>query len=171
MRVLRTYRCTISDGPGLRYSIYLAGCRHHCLGCHNPLSWDATQGTELTPLVLQTILQQIADDPLLDGITISGGDPFYDPAELRQLLQAIRSSTSLPIWVYTGYTMEQLVADPQLASVLPYIDTIVDGRFERSLFDPHLEWRGSSNQRIISVAEWMSAHATLESEESSSPET
>ncbi len=162
MRVLRTYRCTICDGPGLRYAIYLAGCRHACPGCHNPLSWNPNQGAELTPQLLQSILQEISSDPMLDGITISGGDPYYDPAGLLQLLQQLKANSPLPIWVYTGYTLQELLEAEPLAATLPYIHTLVDGRFVQALANPCLQWRGSSNQRIIPIAEQI-ANGTLSS--------
>lgn len=164
MRLLRTYRSTISDGPGLRYAIYLAGCRHACKGCHNPLSWDPSNGIELSESVLDTLVQEILSDPLLDGITISGGDPFYNPRELLSLLRHIGTRISLPIWVYTGYTIEEVARDPVMSRALPYIDTLVDGRFVRSLYDPYLEWRGSANQRIIRVEDWLASHPGLEEE-------
>ena len=156
MRILNIYRSTISDGPGLRYSIYLAGCRHRCPGCHNPESWDPLAGTCITPDMLQRIADEINGDPLLDGITLSGGDPFYDPESLYELLLFLSRHTNLPIWVYTGYRIEELLADAEMSKCLTLIDTVVDGRFVQELFDPRLSWRGSSNQRIVKVKDYLS---------------
>lgn len=151
MHLLNRYRETISDGPGLRYSIYLAGCRHACPGCHNPESWDPMAGIELDEEVLQGIIEEINQDPLLDGITISGGDPFFDPHSLTKLLKRLRESTELPILCYTGYTIEELEADPLLAQPLAYIDVLIDGPYVEALKSPELRFRGSKNQRIIDL--------------------
>lgn len=155
MRILNIYKSTISDGPGLRYSIYLSGCRHACPGCHNPLSWDETAGVLLTPQALNDITEEINSDPLLDGITISGGDPFFNPTELTELLAELKAKTGKNIWCYTGYTIETILASESLRAPLRYIDTLVDGPFVQSLFSPELMWRGSSNQRIIPLQSGM----------------
>lgn len=153
IRLLNVYRETICDGPGLHYSIYLAGCRHACPGCHNPSSWDPEAGVLMTDSILGNIIREINANPLLDGITLSGGDPFYNPAGLTCLLQRLRASCTLPIWCYTGYTLEQLKTDVMLSAPLALIDVLVDGPFVRELFDPTLLWRGSSNQCIIRLHE------------------
>lgn len=149
MRLLNTYRETITDGPGLRYSIYIAGCTHACPGCHNPESWDPEAGILLTDAILSDLITEIKSNPLLDGITLSGGDPFYNPDELLWLARRLKQETSMNIWCYTGYTIEYLRAHPRYSAPLAYIDTLVDGPFVQSLYDPSLSWRGSSNQRII----------------------
>ena len=131
MRLLNVYKENISDGPGLRYSIYLAGCRHACPGCHNPESWSPDGGILLTERVLEDIIEEIRSNPLLDGITVSGGDPFFDPD--------------------TGFTIEYLLRSPLHRPALEYIDVLVDGPFVESLLDPRLSFRGSSNQRLIEI--------------------
>lgn len=149
LRLLNVYPETIADGDGIRYSIYLAGCTHACLKCHNPESWSPTAGTLLTDDVLAAIIQEINANKLLDGITLSGGDPFFNPLGLRTLLHILKQETNLNIWCYTGYTYEQLLDDDARRSSLKDIDVLVDGRFEISQFDPRLLFRGSHNQRII----------------------
>lgn len=149
MNIINTYPETISDGVGLRYSIYFAGCRHRCLGCHNPSSWNAQKGRLLDECYQNQIITQINENPLLDGITLSGGDPFYQPEQLLSFLMVLKTATGKNIWCYTGYTYEQLAADETMNACLAYIDVLVDGRFEQTQCDPKLYFRGSANQRIL----------------------
>lgn len=149
MRVLQTYAETISDGIGLRYSIYFAGCRHYCHGCHNPESWRADRGNLLTEAYFQQIIAEINGNPLLDGVTLSGGDPFYDPEALLSFIKRLKSETKQNIWCYTGYTYEELLLDPVMKASLAYIDVLVDGKFVREQMDPTLYFRGSKNQRVL----------------------
>ena len=151
MNLLFTYPETIVDGEGIRYSIYLAGCRHHCRGCQNPESWNPSAGTPLTPEKIEKMICEINANPLLDGITFSDGDPLYHPQEFLALVKQIKEATGQNTWCYTGYTFEQIQNDEMLKPILDYVDVIVDGRFEPDLYSPYLEFRGSSNQRIIRV--------------------
>lgn len=139
----------MADGPGLRTSIYCAGCRHHCPGCHNPQSWDMDGGYEASTDELLAIIK--SDE--FSNVTFSGGDPFYQAEAFTELARKIKEQTSKTIWCYTGFTHEEILADKKLSMLLPYIDVLVDGPFIMEKRDPELLFRGSSNQKIIYLTE------------------
>lgn len=145
LRVIDIIAGTTVDGPGLRTSIYFAGCEHHCPGCQNPQSWDINSGTLMS---LDEIMAVIIENDF--NVTFSGGDPFMQVREISQLAKMI-VSLGKNIWCYTGYLYEEIQSTPQLSSLLQYIDVLVDGRFVKNLKDENLLFCGSSNQRLIDV--------------------
>lgn len=149
IHLLNRYKETISDGEGIRYSIYLAGCSHACPGCHNPAGWDPTAGFLLTEEVLEDMIREIRANPLLDGITLSGGDPLFNPEGALALCRRLKEATGLNLWCYTGYTLEEIRERPVYQEILRIVDVLVDGRFVQEEFDQTLSFRGSRNQRII----------------------
>lgn len=142
---------TILDGEGIRYSIYLSGCSHNCPGCHNPESHDPQAGEVVTDQLVEQMIEEILANPMLDGITFSGGDPLYNPRAFLPLLRRVKERTQMNIWCYTGFTYECIKYNPLYQPLFEYIDVLVDGRFISSLYDPTLSFRGSSNQRIIHI--------------------
>lgn len=142
-RVLDIVRGTTVDGPGFRTSIYFAGCGHECPGCHNPQSWDFNGGT----LMSLSQLMEIIDEEDFD-VTLTGGDPMYQPEKIALLAQEINRHGH-KVWLYTGFSIEEIRQSSKLSIPLPYLEAIVDGPFIKSLHDPDLLFRGSSNQRII----------------------
>ena len=146
--VLTIIEDTMVDGPGFRTSIYCAGCRHQCAGCHNPQSWDFEGGQAMTT---DEIMRIIEADPYAN-VTFSGGDPMYQPEGFAELARAIRQRTKKTIWCYTGFTFEVLMNNPRQKALLELIDVLVDGPFIRSLRDESLLFRGSRNQRLVDVS-------------------
>ena len=147
LRVLDILFETMMDGPGLRTSIYFAGCKHHCKGCHNPQSWDMNGGYSMP---INHILTLIKEDEFAN-VTFSGGDPFYQVDAVTELAKRIKAETDKTIWCYTGFTIEEIREDPNLNKLLPYIDVLVDGPYVESLRNTDLPFRGSENQRIIYI--------------------
>ena len=147
IRVLDIVEDTMVDGPGLRTTVYCAGCRHRCSGCHNPQSWDFNAGRDMST---DEIMKVILADPFAD-VTFSGGDPMYQPEGFAELAKAIKSKTNKTIWCYTGFSFEQIMSDSRLQPLLLQLDVVVDGPYKKELRDPDLRFRGSSNQRIIDV--------------------
>lgn len=151
MKYLNILDCDIADGEGVRVTLFVSGCSHHCKGCHNPESWNPDNGKEFTEEVKEKLFNLI-DRPYIDGLTLSGGDPLFcsNIADIEKL--CIEFKERFPnknIWLYTGYTLEEI----KTLRFLPYVDIIVDGRFEIDKRDITLPFRGSSNQRIIKVKE------------------
>ncbi|MCR5130285.1 MAG: anaerobic ribonucleoside-triphosphate reductase activating protein [Prevotella sp.] len=156
--VLSIIEDTMVDGPGFRTSIYCAGCKHACPGCHNPQSWDFSGGRAMTT---EEIMRVIEADPYAN-VTFSGGDPMYQPEGFAELARAIHERTPKDIWCYTGFTYEQLLSNPRQRSLLEQIDVLVDGPFVKALRDDDLIFRGSSNQRIINVPQSLKEGRTVE---------
>ncbi len=152
LRVLHIVEGTSVDGPGLRTSIYLAGCNHHCPGCHNPASWDPRGGEERT---LDELMQVIAYNEA--PVTLSGGDPLLQPQGTRALIHRIKQELGYNVWCYTGYTWEEILADPVLLSAVSEADVVVDGPYVEAERDISLRFRGSRNQRLIDVQATLTA--------------
>lgn len=149
---MRYHNITTDDmrnGDGLRTVLWVAGCAHHCPGCHNPITWDADGGLAFDEAAKAELFEKL-EKPYISGVTFSGGDPLHpkNRDEVEKLTQEIRDR--LPqktIWVYTGYTFEE-IRDLQWLNL---IDVLVDGRYEADKRDIKLHWKGSSNQRVIDM--------------------
>lgn len=140
---------SIVDGKGFRFVIFTQGCLHHCKGCHNPETWAMDGGNIMN---IEEIEEKIARNGLLDGITFSGGDPFYQPKPCAELAKWAKSR-GLNVWAYTGFLYEELLEMPEVKEFLDLVDVLIDGPFileEKSLL---LNFRGSKNQRVIDLNE------------------
>ena len=144
---------SIVDGPGLRAVLWTQGCAHHCPGCQNPQTWDF-EGGGLVPI--DAVLEAIDELEYQSGLTMSGGDPMYQPEACTEIAKYARNK-GLNIWVYTGFTYEQIMKmaekKPIYREFLESIDILVDGKFIQSKKNLSLLFRGSSNQRLIDMKE------------------
>jgi len=151
IKIAGVIRESIVDGPGIRFVVFTQGCPHRCPGCHNPQTWPFTGGVEKTP---EEIFAEIVKNPLLRGVTFSGGEPFCQPEGLAELAR-MAHSRGLNVITYTGYTFEELLQksekEPAVMALLKQTDILIDGPFVESLKSYDLNFIGSSNQRIIDV--------------------
>ncbi len=142
---------SVVDGPGFRYTVFTQGCRHHCKGCQNPQTHDFNGGYTVDT---DDLFTEMSEDPLIKGLTFSGGDPFEQPAPLAELAEKAHA-VGKDIMVYTGYTFEQLLEraknDPDTAALLRQADVLIDGPFILEQLNLELKFRGSDNQRVIDV--------------------
>ncbi len=162
MKYAQVFTCDIANGPGCRTSLFVSGCTHHCKDCFNEVAWDFNYGREFDSQVQDELIKE-SRPSYIDGFTFLGGEPMEvaNQKALRPFLERIR--TELPgknIWIYSGYTYEELT-DPyntrchseDTDAILAMTDVLVDGRFELDKKDITLRFRGSSNQRVIDVPE------------------
>ena len=140
---------SIVDGKGIRMTVFVQGCPHHCPGCHNPQTHDFSGGYEDT---VERLIQKFKEDPLQCGVTLSGGEPFCQAEALSVLASEVKA-LGKNVWVYSGYTFEELVSGtiPFARELLSYCDVLVDGRFLMEQRNLTLPFRGSENQRLIDV--------------------
>ena len=173
MNVLTLTTPDVENGIGCRVTLWVAGCRRHCPGCHNPHTWSYNQGKPISDTsVLEKIMKEV-DKPYIRGITISGGDPLdQDEKSLRELLDFLKKfkdyyGDSKDIWMYTGDVWENLIKKDVYCNILNYIDVLVDGPFILGKKELDLPFRGSTNQRIINVCKSIKQNKVILYEESS----
>ena len=149
LRIAGTVQDSIVDGPGIRFVIFTQGCPHHCPGCHNPQTHDFAGGYEVNS---EELIQKMEENPLLSGVTFSGGEPFCQAEALVPIAEAVKAAGK-HLMVYTGYLYEQLLAmkDPFVQRLLELADVLVDGPFILAERNLTLQYRGSENQRVIDL--------------------
>lgn len=151
--------CDIANGNGVRISLFVSGCRNHCPGCFQPETWDFSFGKPYTAETQEELLK-LLEPPYVDGLSLLGGDPF-EPENQEALMPLIRECRKRfpkkTIWAYTGYLLEDLLSGDGhpccevTREMVEALDVLVDGRYEEALKDISLQFRGSSNQRLIDV--------------------
>ena len=149
MRIAGLVNDSIVDGPGFRLAVFAQGCPHHCPGCHNPQTHDFSGGRDADT---EEIIEKMRKNPLLDGVTLTGGEPFCQAKACAEIARAARAA-GLNVWSYTGYTFEELLreGDPKRMALLRALDVLVDGRFVLEKRTLECRFRGSSNQRLVDV--------------------
>ena len=149
MRYNKIRKMDISNGPGVRVSIFMQGCHFHCKDCFNEEAWDFNGGKEYTDETINRVLE-LCEKEYIVGLSILGGEPMH-PKNIKgttKLAKAFKERyPDKNLWIWTGFLFEDIKQN----EVFNYIDTLVDGQFKTELFDPRLKWKGSSNQRVIDV--------------------
>lgn len=164
MKIAGFYDESISNGLGWRAVLFVSGCPHHCPGCHNKEAQDFNYGEEFNE---EEILKRIKKNSILNGITISGGEPLCKeniPGVLKFIKDVKAIRPEFNVWCYSGYTLDQLIDrnDEETNKCLNEIDVLVDGRFVEAKKDPTLKFRGSSNQRILDLKPSLQTHKFIE---------
>ena len=164
MKIAGFYDESISNGLGWRAVLFVSGCPHHCPGCHNKEAQDFNYGEEFNE---EEILKRIKENSILNGITISGGEPLCKeniPGVLKFIKDVKEIRPEYNVWCYSGYTLDQLIDrnDEETNKCLNEIDVLVDGRFVEEKKDPTLKFRGSSNQRILDLKPSLQTHKFIE---------
>ncbi|MBU5626927.1 anaerobic ribonucleoside-triphosphate reductase activating protein [Oscillibacter sp. MSJ-2] len=158
MRIAATVQDSIVDGPGFRFTVFVQGCGRRCPGCHNPETHDPAGGSEHP---VEELVSRMLSNPLTDGLTLSGGEPFEQPEECLMLAR-VAHENGLNVWSYSGFTYEQLLrGTPAQQALLRELDVLVDGPFLLEQRTLSLPWRGSRNQRLISVPQSLATGQTV----------
>ena len=155
MKYAKIKKTDVANGPGVRVSIFVSGCHHHCEGCFNSEAWDFNYGNDFTEDTIQEIIEAMNHD-YITGLSLLGGEPFelINQKGLLPLLKKVKEVyPEKTIWAYSGFLYDELkeMDYPETKEILSLIDVLVDGKFVESLKDPNLYFRGSSNQRVIDM--------------------
>lgn len=148
LRIAGVIEESIVDGPGVRFTLFLQGCHSHCKGCQNPQTWDFESGTLVTA---KEILEKILGNPLIHGITFSGGEPFEQAEKLIPFAAELKRR-GYHLMAFSGYTFEELITRPECKELLTLLDILVDGPFIEEQKSLELRFRGSKNQRILDLS-------------------
>lgn len=146
-------KCDFVNGKGLRTSLFVTGCSHHCKGCWNKSIWSFESGYEFTEEVAKEIINYIKNNPCIKGLSLLGGEPF-DNLELIEFVKEFKKiCPDRDIWIWSGYTFEDILKDKNKIELIKLCDILVDGKFEIDRKNLSLKFRGSENQRIINIKE------------------
>lgn len=144
LRIISITPGTMADGPGLRNTIWAAGCAHHCPGCHNPQTWDFKAGYEVD---IEKLAEEVGSDPFID-ITFSGGDPVYQAEGFAKLAKILKG-WGKNIWLYTGFVLADIYKQPGGPELLKWVDVVVDGPYLQDQKETKQAFRGSTNQKFL----------------------
>lgn len=159
----------VANGQGVRVSLFVSGCNHHCKGCFNSQAWDFNYGKKFTENEIEKIIEEL-NHPYISGLSLLGGEPLEQCNQQGLLPLVKKVKEKFPeknIWCYTGYTFDKDITDnmlenwPETQELMRHIDVLVDGKFEEDQKDLRLKFRGSKNQRIIDVQKSLKAHKVI----------
>ena len=153
----------VANGPGIRTTIFVTGCTHKCHNCFNEEYQDFDFGDPWTQKETDEVIKDLKLDEV-KGLTILGGEPFQNEVDLLQVLRDIKKEVQKDIWIFSGYTYEEILKDENKKKLLEECDVLVDGRFVEALKDLSLRFRGSSNQRITDVKKSLEANEVASSD-------
>lgn len=153
----------MKNGEGLRVVLFVSGCNHNCPGCQNPGTHDSNSGELFDNNAMNRLMRHLAEDHI-DGLTLSGGDPLNDHnlSDINKLIDTVKEKyPEKTIWLYTGYTFEQIMNNEDLREIVSKVDVVVDGRFEIDKLDVNYSWAGSTNQMVINVPETLKVYPEI----------
>lgn len=152
MKYAKIRKLDVTNGPGVRTTIFVSGCTHNCEGCFNKEQQDFNYGNDFTKETEDEFIE-LTKSRQIKGVNILGGEPMQQVMDdtLLKLLKRIKLETNKPIWLWSGYTFEEIINNSKRAEILREVDVLIDGKFEADKRDIMLKYRGSSNQRVIDV--------------------
>lgn len=150
MKYAQIRKYDVANGTGIRTTIFVSGCTHNCRNCFNKLYQDFNYGNIWSDKETLKIIEYLKED-MISGLSVLGGEPFQNAEDLTEILKRIKKEISKDIWIWSGYTFEEILKDTKKIELLNQCDILVDGRFIEELKDLKLKFRGSSNQRLIDV--------------------
>ena len=152
MNYAKIRKLDVTNGPGIRTTLFVSGCTHNCEGCFNKEQQDFNYGNKFTKETEDEFIQ-LTKNKQIKGVNILGGEPMQQIMDdtLLNLLKRIKLETDKPIWLWSGYTFEEIVNNPKRLEILREVDVLIDGTFQADKRDIMLKYRGSSNQRVIDV--------------------
>ncbi|MGV6935842.1 anaerobic ribonucleoside-triphosphate reductase activating protein [Paenibacillus sp. CMM36] len=156
-------RFDVINGIGLRHSLFVSGCTHHCRGCFNASAWNSQYGNKYTDELENKVINDMKIDYVqIAGLSVLGGEPFQNIDGLLPLLKRLKNECkNKTVWIWSGYTFEEILKDSSKKDMLSLCDVLIDGKFELDKKDLTLKWRGSSNQRVIDVQKSLELQMTI----------
>ncbi|MDO5707354.1 MAG: anaerobic ribonucleoside-triphosphate reductase activating protein [Andreesenia angusta] len=161
MKYAQIRKYDVANGTGIRTTIFVTGCTHDCHNCFNKLYQDFNYGEEWTEKQTDLVISYLKED-MVGGLSILGGEPFQNSKALTQIVKDIKKEVDKSIWIWSGYTYDEIIKDEEKKELLKECDILVDGRFVEELKNLALKFRGSSNQRIIDIKESLRENRIVE---------
>ena len=163
MKYASIRKLDVTNGPGIRTTLFVSGCTHNCEGCFNKEQQDFNYGEEFTKEVEDNFIEYTKSRQI-KGVNILGGEPMQQIKDdtLLKLLRRIKEETNKPIWLWSGYTFEEIINNPKRLELLKEVDVLIDGKFQKENRDIMLKYRGSNNQRVIDVKKSIDENRVIE---------